>query len=185
MSLEQNSTNGTTPRRMQERRLTDIPGLSGAIAGLGGGLAMIVVAAMLSVALGFDMWREPREIAAPIFGLVTANDTLAVMVGTLLHFLMSALLGSIFEIVSLKVLRLPTDYGVSAVSGLIYGLVLWAGAYFVVLPLLNPVLLGTYAPSFVIQNLVYGVVTGVLYGMLRPTPYATGDRPWPAVPDRV
>lgn len=185
MSYEQNSPSGATGGRRPIGWLPNTPGMSGVVAGLGGGLAMIIVAAMLSVALGFDMWREPREIAAPIFGLVAANETMAIVVGTLLHFLISALLGAVFEILTVKLLRLPTDYGVSAVSGLIYGLVLWAGAYFVVLPLVNPVLLGTYAPSFVIQNLVYGVVTGVLYGMLRPTPYATGDRPWPAVPDRA
>ncbi len=184
MSADQHSSNGTTPRRMQATNLFDTPGMAGALAGLGGGLAMIVVAAMLSVALGYDMWREPREIAAPIFGLVAANDATAIAVGTLLHFLIAGLLGALFEL-ALRRLHLPTDFGVPAVSGLIYGMALWAGAYFMVLPVLNPALMDTYAPSFVIQNLVYGVVTGLLYGLLLPAPYIRGSRALAALAERA
>ena len=63
-------------------------------------------------------------------------------------------------------------------AGLIYGLMIWFVAYFLVLPVLNPAMLDTYAPSFVIQHMVYGVVTGLIYSVLRPAPYARqqGDR---------
>lgn len=164
-----NGLNHSAGTRGSRFELPDVPGVGGAIAGLGGGLAMIVIAAMLTSAMDGDIWREPREIAAPLVGL---NSPIGVLVGTVLHFLMAGLLGAVFGIVKRRVLRLPSDYGVPVVAGLIYGLMLWFVAYFLVLPALNPALLDTYAPSFVIQHMVYGVVTGLIYSVLRPAPYA-------------
>ena len=43
--------------------------------------------------------------------------------------------------------------------------------FFVVLPIINPSLRETYAPAFIVQHLVYGAVTGLLYTWLRPQPY--------------
>jgi len=160
------------PARAIPSRLPDIVGLGGMIAGLGGGLAMIVVAALLTAAGGGDIWREPREIAQPLFGVVVSTDWAPIVVGTILHFLIAGLLGAVFGVVSRRVLRLPSDYGVPVLAGLIYGMALWALAYFVVLPILNPALLDTYAPSFIIQHIIYGVVTGLIYTQLRPAPYA-------------
>ena len=54
---------------------------------------------------------------------------------------------------------------------LIYGMLIWMVAYFIVLPFLNPLLLQTYAPAFIVQHLVYGAVTGLFYRWLRPLPY--------------
>jgi hypothetical protein len=174
MSRGTYSNNGieVVPARAIPSRLPDIIGLGGTIAGLGGGLAMIVVAALLTAAGGGDVWREPREIAQPLFGVVSSNDWAPVLVGTILHFLIAGLLGAVFGIVSRRMLHLPSDYGVPVLAGLIYGMALWALAFFVVLPILNPALLDTYAPSFIIQHLIYGVVTGLLYAQLRPAPYA-------------
>ena len=176
-------SHGETPNGLNHHALSqapllnlpNVPGLGGAIAGFGGGLAMIVVAAMLSVATGGDVWREPREIAAPLVGI---DSPIGVAVGTVLHFLTAGLLGGVFGIVKRRALRLPSDYGVPVLAGLIYGLMIWFVAYFLVLPVLNPAMLDTYAPSFVIQHMVYGVVTGLIYSVLRPAPYARqqGDR---------
>jgi len=38
---------------------------------------------------------------------------------------------------------------------------------------LNPLLLAIYAPAFIIQHIVYGTVTGLIYAVLRPQPYAS------------
>lgn len=172
MSHGETSLNGSAAHARSNAPLIDlpdVPGLGGAIAGLGGGLAMIAAAALLTGASGGDVWLEPREIAAPLVGM---GSPAGVALGTLLHFLIAGLLGAVFGIVKRRVLRLPSDYGVPVVAGLSYGIMLWAIAYFVVLPVLNPALLDTYAPSFVIQHMIYGVVTGMLYSVLRPAPYA-------------
>src|SRR5262249_44442364 len=144
-------------------QLPNIPGLGGSIAGIVGGLAMIIVAALLSAAMGQDVWREPREIAMLVFGAAAQRGWAPIVVGTLMHFIVAALFGAIFGIVSRRLLRLPSDYGAQVLAGLIYGMALWVLAYFIVLPIVNPALLDTYAPSFLIQHLVYGVVTGLVY----------------------
>ncbi|GAB4206133.1 MAG: hypothetical protein OHK0022_32900 [Roseiflexaceae bacterium] len=155
--------------------LPNVLGLGGALAGLGGGIAMAVAAALISLAQGGDIWLESRQIATLVYGGSVATEggfaTGPVIVGTLLHFLFSALFGAIFGILMRRVLKLPTDFGLPLLCGLLYGFMIWMGAYFVVLPALNSPLLSSYAPSFIIQHLIYGMVTGLLYTKLRPAPY--------------
>src|SRR5919108_484315 len=95
----------------------------------------------------------------------------AVVVGTLLHLVVSALLGIIFGVLSHPVLGLTSDFGVPLLTGMIYGMLIWMVAYFIVLPRVNPLLLETYLPAYIIQHIVYGLVTGLLYTWLCPHPY--------------
>lgn len=159
--------------------LPNIVGLGGAIAGLAGGLAMSIVAAIISLSLGNDIWLEAKQIAALVYGraaIAQPGFILGpVVVGTLLHFAMAALLGALFGIVTRRLLRLTSDFGTPVLAGLIYGMLIWLLAYFLILPVLNPVLLETYAPSFIIQHIVYGAVTGLFYMWLRPQPYNEFD----------
>lgn len=149
-------------------------GLGGAIAGLVAGLTMAIVGAILSLVLDGNLWVEAKQIAAPFFGPLVVRpgfDAGPVIVGTILHFATAALLGAVYSIVTRRILKLPSDVGVPVLAGLIYGFFLWSTAYFLLLPLVNPFLRGTYAPAFIIQHLVYGVVLGLVYAMLRPNPY--------------
>ena len=155
--------------------LPDIVGLGGAIAGLAGGVAMAAVAALLSISIGQDMWHESKRIAAIVYGPAALAqpgfDLGPVLVGTLLHLIVSALLGAIFGIVTRRILHLTSDFGTPILAGLIYGLLIWMVAYFIVLPIFNPALLDVYAPAFIIQHVVFGIVTGLVYLWLRPSPY--------------
>jgi hypothetical protein len=54
------------------------------------------------------------------------------------------------------------------VAGLAYGPLIWLVAFFVVIPAICPLLLQIYAPALLIQHLVYGAVTGLLYSVFRP-----------------
>jgi hypothetical protein len=159
--------------------LPDIIGLGGAVAGLGGGIAMAIVGAIISASLGGDIWLESKQIAAVVYGPAAAAQpgfvAGPVIVGTLLHLIVSAAFGAIFGIVTRRVLGLTSEFGTPLMAGLIYGLLIWLVGYFIVLPRINPLLLETYAPSFVIQHLVYGAVTGLLYTWLRPQPYNPGE----------
>src|SRR5437762_11482721 len=47
--------------------LPDVVGLGGALAGLAGGLAMAVVAALISASMGQDIWHESKQIAAIVY----------------------------------------------------------------------------------------------------------------------
>jgi len=155
--------------------LPDVIGLGGAIAGLAGGVAMAIVAALLSASMGQDIWHEPKRIAVIVYGpaaLASSGfDPGPVLVGSLIHLLVAALLGAIFGIVTRRWLHLTSDFGTPVMAGLVYGLLIWMVAYFVVLPLINPVLLEVYTPAFIIQHVVYGVVLGLVYMWLRPEPY--------------
>jgi hypothetical protein len=155
--------------------LPDIIGLGGAVAGLGGGIAMAIIGAMISASLGGDIWLESKQIAAVVYGpaAIARSGFVAgpVIVGTLLHLIVSAALGAIFGILTRRVLRLTSEFGTLIMAGLIYGLLIWMIAYFLVLPFFNPTLRETYAPAFIVQHLVYGAVTGLLYTWLRPQPY--------------
>lgn len=171
----------STPSRTSFSPLPNITGLGGAIAGLAGGAAMLLIGAILSIVVGHDIWAEAKQIAAPLFGASTAMQpgfvAAPVIVGTIIHFLIAALLGALFGIVVRRVFHLPTAFGSSVVAGLIYGFAVWMLAYFVLLPIFNPVLAqGTYAPSFIIQHLVYGIVTGLVYSRLRTIPYVDESR---------
>ncbi len=161
--------------------LPNIVGLGGAIAGLGGGLAMMIIGAFVSLSLGDDVWLEAKQIATVVYGsAATAQPGFVagpVIVGTLIHVLVSAVLGAIYGIITRRILHLPSDMGVPVLTGLIYGLLIWMVAYFVVVPHFAPALLMLYAPSFIIQHVGYGIVTGVLYAYLRPDPYLSAGYP--------
>jgi uncharacterized YccA/Bax inhibitor family protein len=152
-------------------------GRAGALAGLGGGLAMALVAALLTRSLGQDLWYQFEVIASVIYGPAAIAQTGfaigPVLVGIAIHLAVAALLGALFGIVTRRVLKLPTDFGVPMVTGLVFGLVIWLMAYFVVVPALNPLLLAVYAPAFIIQHIIYGTITGLIYAALRPQPYAS------------
>jgi len=156
--------------------LPDVIGLGGTIAGLIGGLAMAVVAAIISFMQGGDIWLESKQIATVVYGRAALAQVGfnpgPVLVGTLLHFATSAALGAIFGIVTRRLLQLTSDFGTYVLAGLIYGMLVWLLAFFVVLPLFNRALLDSYAPSFIVQHLVYGAVTGLVYTVLRPEPYS-------------
>jgi hypothetical protein len=153
-------------------------GLGGALAGLIGGAAMTSVAALLAAAKGYDVWFQLKVIASMVLGPSAIGSAgfalIPVLVGLLLHLTIAALLGALFGIVTRRVLGLPSDFGMPAVSGLVFGLMLWLVAYAVV-PALAPQLMAIYAPAFIIQHIVYGTVTGLVYSVLRPQPYALSN----------
>src|SRR5262249_13587020 len=155
------------PTRVVVSPLPDSIGLDGALAGLAGGLAMALVAALISLVQRQDIWREAKAIAVVVLGLQAAAQAgfaaVPVLLGTLLHLITAMLLGALFGMVTRRILQLPSDYGIPLVAGLAYGLLVWLIAYFVVLPLVDPWLLDSYAPAFIAQHIVYGSVTGQCY----------------------
>jgi hypothetical protein len=158
--------------------LPDVVGLGGAIAGLVGGLSMALVGAIISASVGGDIWLESKQIAAVVYGSAAAQPGFAagpVLVGTLLHLLISTALGALFGIVTRRIFHLTSEFGTLLMAGLIYGMLIWLVGYFAVLPAINPLLRETYAPAFIVQHLVYGAVTGLVYTMLRPQPYDTSN----------
>jgi len=173
----------STPTPIARRAISPLPdivGLGGALAGLGGGVAMAIVAALISVSIGQDIWHEPKRIAVIVYGQAAIAEPGfvlgPVLVGTLLHLAVSAALGALFGIVTRRWLRLTSDFGTPLLAGLIYGMLIWFVAYFVVLPILDPSMREIYAPAFIIQHIAFGAVLGLLYTWLRPLAYTEFEK---------
>jgi hypothetical protein len=163
------------PTRVAAEALPHSIGLGGALAGLAGGMAMALVAALMSLVQRQDIWHEAKAIASVVLGAQALAQpgfaAVPVLIGTLLHLIVSMLLGALFALVTRRWLQLPTDFGIPLLAGLSYGLLVWLVAYFVALPLVDVWLLESYAPAFLVQQIVYGSVTGLGYAWLRPSPY--------------
>ncbi|MCS6842063.1 MAG: hypothetical protein NZ699_03335 [Roseiflexus sp.] len=166
MSIE-TSVNGLAVETRSGMRVE----LSGALAGLIGGVMMAIVGAALALAIGDDLWKAPKLIATFVVSpaTVAAPGFLAgpVIIGSMIHLALSVLFGIGFGVLTTRVWNMPLNYGAPMVLGLVYGLAIWLIAYFIVLPLINPLLLEIYAPAFLIQNLTYGLSTGLAYGVLH------------------
>jgi hypothetical protein len=148
----------------------------GALAGLFGGLVMTGGALLLAAWYGFDVWFQLKAIGSLILGpaaMAQAGFVAGpVLAGLLIHLVVSALLGALFGVFTRRVWRLPSDYGAPAVSGLVFGLLLWLVAYLALSTLL-PQLMAISAPAFIIQHIGFGTALSMAYARLRPQPYAT------------
>ena len=103
--------------------------MGGAQAGLAGGIAMILSAALLAGFKGYDIWFQLKSIASLVLGPAAIAQAgfvgRAGAAGAGDAPALSALLGAIFAIGMRQVLRLPSDFGVPVVAGLVFGLLLW------------------------------------------------------------
>src|SRR5258708_3833967 len=75
VQLERRSALSTTSPSIRSAvsPLPDIIGLGGAVAGLGGGLAMALVGAIISASLDGDVWLEAKQIATVVYGPAVAT----------------------------------------------------------------------------------------------------------------
>lgn len=165
----------TRQRQAVSQRIPDIAGLGGAIAGCLAGIVMILLSPLLSLLTGIGIWEPPKLIAATILGqsVVQLPGFAAgpVLVGALLHLLISVVLGFLFGLIFHRLLHLTTDFGTPLLVGLCYGLVIFFLAYVVVLPVVNPLLRDSWLAPFIAQNMVFGICLGGFYTLLRPQPY--------------
>ncbi|MBA3468617.1 MAG: hypothetical protein H0T53_03130 [Herpetosiphonaceae bacterium] len=158
-------SNDTRPARWTLRDLA-----LGALAGVIGGLAMGLVGMLVAAVMGFSVWKPLAEIAG-VFSPALAStsptfNVSAVLLGTLVHFGISAVLGMVFAAVFRGIFNLPSSWGFPLLYGFIYGIVIW----FISSQILANVLISgrDNTPSFIAQHLVFGAVTGLAFGLLRP-----------------
>jgi hypothetical protein len=153
------------PARLTTRDLT-----LGALAGLGGGLAMGVTGMLVAAALGMSIWTPLNEIAG-VFSTGRASDlgefnASMVLLGTAVHFAIAAALGILFALLYRGLFDLPSSFGFPLLYGFLYGIVIWL--------ISDQVLSGTgisainYTPWFIVQHLIFGATTGLIFGQLRP-----------------
>src|SRR5689334_15308667 len=137
------SHHGTTIRRALAPHPARI-GLAGALAGLGGGLAMTLIGALLMHALDQDQWLQLRLIGASVAGAASAQpgfDAGPIVLGGLVHLGLAALLGALFDLGMRQLTHCWPAYSSPELAGLAYGLLLWLVACSVIIPLVSPLLL--------------------------------------------
>jgi hypothetical protein len=139
--------------------------VAGAQAGIGAGVAMGLVAIIVSISYGFGLWTPFKDVAGVLLPQLAASGAefslLAVVVGTGLHFVMAALLGVAFAALYAGMFKLTFRVGMPIVVGVLFGLVTWFLVRYLVLPLSGTDVYGV--PAFLTAHAVFGAVLGGLY----------------------
>jgi hypothetical protein len=148
----------------------------GVLAGLAGSLAMTASAVLLAAAYGSNAWLPLKTIGTLVLGPAAAAQAgfvaAPVLAGLLIQLAVSALLGMLFVLITRSVWQLPSDLGVPAVSGLMFGLLVWLAGY-LTLPVWLPELMVVVLPAFIMQYIAFGTTLSLVYARLRPQPYAS------------
>lgn len=151
---------------LREERIPAViyPYTAGIKGGLFGGLAMIPVALIYGILSGHGIWYPVNLIAATVFpawqnaspAQMAQFHPEGLLVGLLIHLAMASLLGVLFAIM------LPALPWTPVFWAFAIGPILWAGAVYAGLPLINP-LMARYIdlPSFAIANILYSLVLGL------------------------
>ncbi len=142
---------------------TVYPYSAGVYGGLLGGLAMIPVAVLYGLMSGHGIWYPLNLIAATLIRswqqsspqTLTDFNPAGLAVGLAIHVLMSLSLGLLFAVL------LPTLPGRPLFWAFLVGPILWFGAVYAGLPLLNPIMARQIdLPSFAIANILYSLCLG-------------------------
>jgi hypothetical protein len=162
---------GSVPIKHRTELFTTADLRLGALAGLAGGLVMGLLAMLIATLYGqeLDLWVPIKQVAATAYGEVAMDPGFAlgpVVIGTLIHFLVAAILGVLFAVIYRRILRLPFQLGLPFLVGGIYGLAIWGIAH-LLLPSLNPVMAEADKPAFVLGHIAFGVTIGVVYAQLH------------------
>jgi hypothetical protein len=131
--------------------------LEGAVAGIAAGGVLTLMMTFMSAVAGHDIWYGMKGAAAPILGGAATGpgfSFLPVMVGLTMHFFISMLWGIGFGFIAYHLDRRTT-----LIAGGLYGLVVWLGMFYVVLPLVGLSQMAAEAP--VVKNALYHVFFGL------------------------
>jgi hypothetical protein len=135
------------------------------IAGLVASLVMGMIEMLFEAIAGAGFWSPVVFIAATIVrGLQSIPvpvpfQALPVALGLMGHMMNSVILGIVF--VLLVAPRLRGTSGL-AIGGMGYGLAVFALMWFVVVPLVDPVMLKLNGPVFALSHLMWGAAFGLV-----------------------
>ena len=133
-----------------------VPGL---VASLVLGMWQMIVEAIV----GAGLWSPPIYIAATLLrglqgaGSPASFDLAGVGLGLMGHMMNSVIFGLVFAFLIGP--RLPS-LGRQIVGGLIYGVAIFIVMWYVILPLINPVMLNLNAGVFFLGHMMWGAALG-------------------------
>lgn len=133
------------------------------IAGLVASIAMAMVEMIYEGLVGTGFWSAPVFIAATILrdlqgvAIPVSFALVPVVLGMMGHMMNSVVLGIAFAMGLGGQLRSPSR---GALIGVVYGLAVFFVMWFVLLPLIDPVMLALSAVAFALAHMVWGGVLG-------------------------
>jgi len=135
----------------------------GAVAGIVGGIVIAFWTASVGAALGDDLWVATKTAAYPVVGprvLLPGFDATAVLLGVVCHFAVSLVWGLLFAVVAFGLSRRATVW-----AGTLWGLLVWIGMFYVVLPLTGAGIITQTTPiaRAIVEHLVFGLAVGVAF----------------------
>jgi hypothetical protein len=135
--------------------------LGGVVGGVAGGLALAVFLVGDASIRGVDVWAGLKTPALPLFGSRVFDpgfELLPVLTGISTHFAVSIVWGVVFAVLAFGLSRIATLLAASA-----WGLVVWAGMMFVVLPLLGWSDVARAMPLglALFEHLLFGLAMGI------------------------
>ncbi len=114
---------------------------------------------------GAGIWAAPTYIAATIFRNLQSVahpvpfDALSVAAGLMGHMMNSVIFGVIFALLITPRFKSLVE---QAIAGMVYGAVIFVGMWFVVVPIIDPVMLNLKAAIFFLGHLMWGIALGAL-----------------------
>jgi uncharacterized protein DUF6789 len=134
----------------------------GLVGGLAGGVALGIFLAVSSFATGRDVWSAAKGAALPFFGFERVSqpgfDAGPVVVGVLAHFAVSIGWALVFATLAYGLSKSAT-----VLFGVAWGVVVWLGMYYVVLPLVGGGVIAENTPvgNAILEHALYGLFVGL------------------------
>ena len=149
----------------------------GAIAGVVAGIVLSAIMLAMTSAAGKDPWYAVKGAGAPFLGaraMMPGFDALAVTVGVLGHLAVSAVWGILFGMLFYGLGRSAT-----VAAGLLWGIVVWIGMYYVVLPIVGQAKMVSDAPVWraIMFHEIFSVALALAYLPFQ-VPLPPGARPF-------
>lgn len=135
----------------------------GVAAGLVAGAALSLLMTTMNLLHGQDIWMGMKTAGLPFMGeraMQPGFEAGPVLVGVLCHFAVSAVWGALFAVFAYGMSRSAT-----VGLGALWGIVVWLGMYYVVLPVVGAGDLPRNVPvgMAVLSHVFFGLILGVAF----------------------
>lgn len=134
---------------------------AGAVAGLFGGAVLAVYMAGMNLLQGKDLWIGAKMAGFPFLGQQALDPGFMlapVLIGLVCHFAVSAAWGAPFGFLASGMTRAGT-----MVFGLVWGIAVWLGMFYVVLPFVGAAEIARMMPigAAVFEHLLFGLAVAI------------------------
>lgn len=119
------------------------------------------------VAIGATLVRDLQGSSNPI-----PFDGVAFVLGLAGHMMNSVVLAAVFGLVAFRFLHGGTKL---VAAGVLYGVMVWAAMWFVVIPLVDPLMRNLNGLVFLIGHMMWGGALGLLWSRVTPHAHQHGS----------